>query len=127
MNKQIIIGNVGKEPELKELKDDKKVATFTMASKEYGDNSEWFNIVAWGQLADVVSKYVSKGDKLYIEGRTTTRSYENKEGTTVYLKEVVAEKIELLTPKKDKEPQQSSNIPNTNDQSQPSGSDDLPF
>ena len=103
VNKCIFLGNVGKDPEVKTVGDN-KVATFSMAmtdkgyttrdGKEIPDRTEWVNIVAWRGLASLCEGYVKKGSMLYVEGRLTTRSYE-KEGTKFYVTEVVAENIQL--------------------------------
>ncbi len=112
LNKIMLIGNVGKDPEVKYVsnapapqgQENLKVARFTLATTERykakdgstKENTEWHNIVVWRQLADVVEKYVTKGSKLYVEGKIYTRSYEGQAGQMIYRTEVNAEKIELL-------------------------------
>ena len=103
VNKCIFLGNVGKDPEVKTVVDN-KVATFSMAmtdkgyktrdGKEIPGRTEWVNIVAWRGLASLCEGHVKKGSMLYVEGRLTTRSYE-KDGTKFYVTEVVAENIQL--------------------------------
>lgn len=115
INKAIILGNLGKDPEVRTLDNGMKVATITVATTEKGyttqsgqvipDKTYWHNIVLWKQLAEVVEKYVSKGDKIYVEGKITSRSYD-KNGTTVWITEIVAEKVELLGGRKEEAPVQ---------------------
>ena len=92
INKVILVGNVGKDPEIRHLDSGVAVATFTLATSETytaknGDkvtSTEWHNIVLWRGLADVAEKYVTKGRQLYIEGRIRTRSYDDQAGNKKY-------------------------------------------
>jgi len=103
VNKVILVGNVGKDPEVQYISDDVAVAKFTLATSEsyknkMGErvtNTEWHNIVAWRGLAKVIEQYVKKGAQLYIEGKITNRSYE-KDGTTKYFTEIVANEMKIL-------------------------------
>ncbi|MCP4158756.1 MAG: single-stranded DNA-binding protein [Deltaproteobacteria bacterium] len=103
-NKVQLIGNVGNEPEITNLDSGKKVAKFSLATNEFYKNSEgekvqntdWHNVVAWGKIAEIVEKYVSKGKEIAIEGKLASRSYETKEGEKRYVTEVVANEILLL-------------------------------
>jgi len=102
INKVILIGNVGKDPEVNYIKEDLPVARFTLATSETYTkdgqkvtNTEWHNIVIWRGLAKVVEKYVKKGSKLYIEGKITNRQYE-KDGQTKYFTEIVANNMQML-------------------------------
>ncbi len=102
VNKVILIGNVGKDPEVNYIKEDLPVAKFTMATSETYTkdgqkvtNTEWHNIVVWRGLAKVVEQYVKKGSKLYIEGKITNRQYE-KDGQTKYFTEIVANQMQML-------------------------------
>ena len=110
LNKVMLIGNVGKDPEVRYLDGagqngaGRKVATFTLATSErYRDrngdsreNTEWHNIVAWGQPADIVERFVKKGTQLYIEGRLRTRSWTDKTGNTRYTTEINVDNLQLL-------------------------------
>ena len=110
LNKVMLIGNVGKDPEVRYLDGSgqngagRKVATFTLATSErYRDrsgesreNTEWHNIVAWGQPADIVERFVKKGTQLYIEGRLRTRSWTDKNGGTRYTTEINVDNLQLL-------------------------------
>jgi len=104
VNKAFILGRVGKDPQVSHINDTKKVS-FSIATTDRGytkqdgtvipDRTEWHNIVAWRNLAEVCEKYVHKGDLLYIEGKITNRSWE-KDGQTHYITEIVAEVVELF-------------------------------
>lgn len=103
VNKVILLGNIGKDPEVRETKSG-KVANLVLATSErYTDksgqkqeNTEWHNLVVFGKLADVVTKYVKKGDKLYVEGSITTRKWEDKEGNTRYNTDIKVRDLTML-------------------------------
>ena len=107
MNKVMLIGNVGKEPDVKYYDADQAVAQFPLATTERGyvlqngtrvpDRTDWHNIVMWGNLAKIAEKYVHKGDKLYIEGRVRYRYYDDKKGQRRFVTEIYADNMELLT------------------------------
>jgi len=107
VNKVILIGNVGQDPEVRHLDKDVTVANFSLATSESytaknGEKvttTEWHNIVVWRGLAKVVEQYVNKGDKLYIEGRIRTRSWDDKDGNKRYTTEIYADNLEMLTPR----------------------------
>ena len=102
VNKVILIGRLGQDPEIKNV-NGTKVANFSIATTEsYKDkngqkveNTEWHNIVIWGGLADVVESYVHKGDQLYLEGKLMTRKWE-KEGITYSRTEIVCNQMQML-------------------------------
>ena len=111
LNKVMLIGNVGKDPEVRYLESgpqnpsgNAKVASFPLATSErfrdrngeVRENTEWHNIVAWRNSADVVEKYVKKGTQLYIEGKLRTRSWVDQTGNKRYTTEVVADSLQLL-------------------------------
>lgn len=105
VNKVILVGNVGKDPEVRYLEKNVAVANFTLATTERGytmqngtqvpDRTEWHNIVAWRGLAEVAEKYIRKGTQLYVEGKIQTRSWE-KDGIKRYTTEIYAESIQML-------------------------------
>ena len=105
VNKVILLGYVGKDPEIKDFENG-KVAKMTIATTEKGyklksgkdvpDRTEWHNIMLWGGLAEVAEKYVRKGMQVYIEGKIQTRSWADKEGITHYITEVVASDLQML-------------------------------
>lgn len=109
LNKVMLIGNVGKEPDVRYLDSGVATATFTLATTTPGytlpngtqvpERAEWHNILLWRRLAEITEKYVHKGDKLYVEGQLRTRNYTDKKGVTRYVTEIWAEKLDLLTPK----------------------------
>lgn len=103
LNKVTLIGNVGKDPEIKTFASGNKVAQITLATTErYKDrngeqkeDTEWHSVQAFGKLADVVERFVHKGSLLYVEGKIRTRSYES-DGRTIYKTEIVANAIQML-------------------------------
>ena len=109
MNKAMLIGNVGKEPEVKYVDAGVCVASVLLATTERAyklkdgtevpERTEWHNIILWRGLAEVVEKYVHKGDKLFIEGQIRTRSYDDRNGMKRYVTEIWADSMEMLTPK----------------------------
>jgi len=116
VNKVILIGNVGKEPEVRYLENDVRVANFPLATTERGytmsngtqvpDRTEWHSIVVWRNLAEIAEKYIHKSTKLYIEGKLKTRIYEDKAGVRRYITEIYADNIQILS-----QPQQQSQAP----------------
>lgn len=111
VNKVILVGHLGKDPEVRHLDGNVSVASFPLATSESYvkenkriEQTEWHNIVMWRGLADVAQKYLSKGKLVYIEGKLRTRSYEDKEGHKRYSTEVVAESFKLLGRNSDFEP-----------------------
>lgn len=141
VNKVILVGNVGNDPEVRHLDQDVKVANFRLATTESyraknGErvsSTEWHNIVLWRGLAGVVEQYVKKGSKLYIEGKITNRQYE-KDGVTKYFTEIVANNMVMLDSKSTSEntgaeqnpPSTENNVSEPN-VAQSSDEDDLPF
>ena len=111
----MLIGNVGKEPEIRYMDQGVCVASVLLATTERGyklqsgaevpDRTEWHNVVLWRGLAETVEKYVHKGDKLYIEGKIHTRSYDDRNGVKRYVTEIWADAMEMLTPKQVSQPQ----------------------
>lgn len=104
LNKVMLIGNVGRDPEVRHLESGAVTASFTLATTErYKDRNgeskeqtEWHNIVCWRSLAEIVEKYVRKGTQLYIEGRIRTRSYSDRDGNTRYITEINADNLQML-------------------------------
>jgi single-strand DNA-binding protein len=109
VNKVILVGNVGKDPDVHFIEQGVAVARFPFATSETyrskdGEKittTEWHNIVLWRGLADVADKYVKKGSQLFIEGRIKTRSYDDKEGNKRYITEIVGDNMQLLGKKGD--------------------------
>jgi single-strand DNA-binding protein len=104
VNKVILVGNLGKDPEVRHLEGGVSVAHFTLATNDYYkdkqgnrvERTEWHNISAWRGLADMADKYLKKGQQVYIEGKLRTRQYQDKDQQTRYITEIVADEISLL-------------------------------
>lgn len=109
VNKVILLGNVGKDPEVRYLDSGVAVATFPLATSDRAytlpngtqvpERTEWHNVVLWRGLAETAEKYVHKGDKLYLEGKIRTRSYDDQSGIKRYVTEIFVDNMEMLTPK----------------------------
>ena len=140
VNKAILIGRLGKDPDLRYTPAGKAVASFSLATSERWsaqdgqkkESTTWHNIVAWGRQAEVLKEYMHKGSQVYIEGRISNRSYDDKEGNKKYISEVVVQNFQFLDSK-------SSSSDANNEQQAPAGAppeppagpgnddDDLPF
>ena len=154
MNKVMLIGNVGKDPEVRYVDQGQPVARVTLATTERGytlqngtqvpDRTEWHNVIFWRRQAEIVERFVHKGDKLYIEGRIHYASYDDKQGKRQYYTEIWCDNMELLTPKSQSaaqpmpgqpssaplQPAAASAQPSSDVQrvaAQPDASSDLPF
>lgn len=131
VNKVILVGNLGKDPEVRHLEGGATVAKFPLATTEaYKDKNgnrteqtEWHNIVVWRGLADVAEKYLKKGMTVYVEGKLRTRSWDDKEGHKHYTTEIVGDTFTILSKK---ESTQSSGHED-HGPSLPKTGDDLPF
>ena len=107
MNKIMLIGNLGKDPEMNYTPSGVAVTKFSLAvnritkssTGEREKETEWFNIVAWRQLAEICNNYLHKGDKVYIDGRLQQRKYTDKNGIDRWMVEVIVNDMEMLTPK----------------------------
>ena len=145
VNKVILIGNVGQDPKVTFYYGGNCVAQLSFATSEKGytlqngtqipDRTEWHNLVFRNRLAEIVDKYVHKGDKLYIEGKIRTRSYDDQAGVKRYVTEIFVDSMEMLSPKAAGIAPQATVQPNVQQQSiqsqvapaQDNGADDLPF
>tara|TARA_B110000014_G_scaffold166195_1_gene117598 strand:+ start:216 stop:629 length:414 start_codon:yes stop_codon:yes gene_type:complete len=134
VNKAILLGNLGKDPEIRKLDDGRAVANFSIATSETyknksGEkvtNTEWHNVVLWTPLAEIAQSYLKKGSQVYIEGKISNRSYEDKEGVKKYISEIVGRDIRLLG----RAPESSGNEPSSSSSQETKESvqeDDLPF
>jgi len=109
INKVILVGNVGKDPEVKHLESNVSVANFTLATSENYTNksgekvttTEWHNIVCWRGLASIAENYIRKGSQIYVDGKIRTRSYDAPDGSKRYITEILADTIQLLGKKND--------------------------
>lgn len=114
LNKVMLIGNVGAEPEVRYVEQGVPVASLRLATTERGytlqngtqvpERTEWHNIVVWRRLAETVEKYVHKGDKLYIEGQLRTRTWDDRNGVKRYTTEIWAENMEMLSSPRNNQP-----------------------
>ena len=149
VNKVILVGNVGKDPEIRHLDSGVAVANFPLATSESyiaknGDKvetTEWHNIVVWRGLADVAEKYVTKGRQLFIEGKIRTRSWDDKDGNKRYTTEIVTDVLQLLGSRPDNQQGEKNNTQyggnqtesngfegaNEPEMEESGGDDDLPF
>ncbi len=106
-NKVQLIGNLGQDPDVKKIGDDKKVAHLSVATNENYRNAkgekvtdtQWHNVVAWGKLADIAEKFLLKGTEVVIEGKLINRNYTDKQGVKRYITEVQANELLILTKK----------------------------
>ena len=133
VNKVILVGNVGKDPEIKVAGSGASVATFSLATSDrtkdqqgnWTDRTEWHNLVAFQRTAEIIRDYVKKGAKLYIEGRIQTRSWDDKEsGQKKYRTEIIVNDLVLLSGRGEGDSGGFSRG-SSYDQRQPAGSDDL--
>lgn len=112
LNKVILIGNVGADPEVRTLESGVKVATLRLATTERGkdkdgnaaSHTEWHSVVVWRALADVVDRYVRKGTQLYVEGRLRTREWSTREGEKRYSVEIMCDDMKMIGKKSDSAP-----------------------
>ncbi len=138
VNKVILIGNLGKDPEVRSLESGVKVAKFSLATTEtYKDKegvrqqiTEWHNIVLWRGLAEVAEKYLKKGNQLYVEGRIKSSSWDDKEGIKRYTTEIVGDNMTMLGGKRNDESTDNKPVTQNQEEGSPfetNKSDDLPF
>jgi len=146
INKVILVGNLGKDPEVRAISTDRKVANFSLAttesyknkSGERVDQTEWHNVVFYGPIADVIERYLRKGSQIYVEGKIRTRSYDDKDGVKKYITEIIGDTMTMLGTKgsgsdsSSGSSMASSSAPAAMESAgsfepQVSGADDLPF
>ncbi|GAB4420732.1 MAG: hypothetical protein Kow002_09280 [Anaerolineales bacterium] len=122
LNKVMIIGHLGRDPEMRYTPSGRPVTTFSVAVSrtwntvdgERHSETEWFNIVAWGNLAEICKQYLHKGQQVYIEGRLQTRRWEDKEGQKRTSVEVVASEMMMLGDRRDRSQEQESETEESN-------------
>jgi len=147
LNKVLLIGNVGKDPEVRHLESGASVATITLATSErFKDRggetreiTEWHTVIAWRQLADLAENYIRKGSQIYVEGKIRSRSWDDQNGQKRYVTEIQADTIQLLGRRGDNaaapqpaQPHHAPAQPQTTPMVNPAdltddGTDDLPF
>lgn len=131
LNKVMIIGNVGRDPEMRYTPNGTPVTSFSVAAGrrwvssegEQREETEWFHVVTWSKLAEIASRFVTKGSKVYIEGRLQTRSWEGSDGQKRYRTEVIAQNM-LLLDSRQKAPGLPDDLTVSNEEMEP---DDIPF
>ena len=137
VNKVILLGHLGKDPESKVLESGRRVTTFSLATTERAyktasgteipERTEWHNVVAWNAAAEIAANYLKKGSKVYIEGKLKNRSYTDNTGAKRYVTEVFVDQLELIDSRKPADPATNSDpmpeLNNSNSQNE----DDLPF
>jgi single-strand DNA-binding protein len=134
LNKVMVIGHLGKDPEMRYTPSGRPVTTFSMAVSrswntadgERRTETEWFNIVAWGNLAEICKQYLNKGQQVYIEGRLQTRRWEDKEGQKHTSVEVVASEMMMLGDRRDNS-KSSQESDQEEDQEPITDEDEFPF
>ena len=144
INKVILIGRAGKDPEMKYAPSGTAIANFTMATNErtkdkegnFTDHTDWHRVVAFGRTAEVAGEYLTKGKLVYVEGRIQTRSWEDKDGQKRYTTEIVCNNMQLLGSKSDNDsridspPENTEAVPDSKkeeDTTKAEEDDDLPF
>ncbi len=142
VNKVILIGNLGKDPEVRYTPSGQAVANFSLATTEVGSSkdggkqeyTEWHRIVAWGRLAEICGEYLTKGKSVYIEGALRTRSWQDKEGGNRWTTEIIARTMQILSPAGEKQgqspqPKKEEELPSdfTFDEDSVGTDDDIPF
>ena len=138
LNKVMLIGNLGKDPEVRFTASGQAVASFSLAtsekfkgkSGEWEERTEWHNITLWGKLAEIAGEYLSKGKTIFVEGRLQTRKWQDKSGNDRYTTDIVGDKMQMLSPKGEKSGGDNSTAPKNNSPSYeepPFQDDDIPF
>ena len=141
LNKVMLIGNLGKDPEVRFTASGQAVASFSLAtsekfkgkSGEWEERTEWHNITLWGKLAEIAGEYLSKGKTIYVEGRLQTRKWQDKSGNDRYTTDIVGDKMQMLSAKGERSGggDNSSSAPKTGGGSSyeepPFQDDDIPF
>ena len=138
LNRVMLIGNLGKDPEVRFTASGQAVASFSLATSEkfkgktgeWEERTEWHNITLWGKLAEISGEYLTKGKTIYVEGRLQTRKWQDKTGNDRYTTEIVGDKMQMLSPKGERSGGDSSSAPKSsgsNYEEPPFQDDDIPF
>ncbi|MBN1276383.1 MAG: single-stranded DNA-binding protein [Deltaproteobacteria bacterium] len=134
-NRVILIGNLGRDPEVRYTADGVAVANFTIATSEQWkdkngekqERTEWHRIVAWRRLGEICGEYLRKGSQVFVEGKLQTRSWEDREGVKRYITEVVAQAMQMLGPAGRDLREEPMNAPFPTDEPVSIPDDDIPF
>lgn len=137
VNKVILLGHLGKDPESKVLESGRRVTTFSLATTERAyktasgteipERTEWHNVVAWNAAAEISANYLKKGSKVYIEGKLKNRSYTDNTGAKRYVTEVFVDQLELIDSRKPADPATTAAPMPESNNSNSQNDDDLPF
>jgi single-strand DNA-binding protein len=138
LNKVLLIGNLGKDPEVRFTSSGQAVASFSLAtsekfkgkSGEWEERTEWHNITLWGKLAEIAGEYLSKGKTIYVEGRLQTRKWQDKSGNDRYTTEIVGDKMQMLSGKGERNSGDSDSSSRENSpgyEEPPPLDDDIPY
>ena len=134
LNKVMIIGHLGRDPEMRYTPSGRPVTTFTVATSrswntvdgERHQETEWFNVVAWGNLAEICKQYLTKGQQVYVEGRLQTRQWEDKEGVKHSSVEIVSNEMMMLGDRRDSN-NAEKHTAETSEESEPTSADEDEF
>jgi single-strand DNA-binding protein len=134
VNKVILIGNLGKDPDIFSFENGVKKASFPLATTESYkdkegnrvDQTEWHNIVLWRGLAEIAEKYLNKGKQIFLEGRIKTRSWDDKDGNKRYITEILGDNLTMLGGRRDQNETQQNKVEEP-PAPEPTSEDDLPF
>lgn len=139
LNKVMLIGNLGKDPEVRFTASGQAVASFSLATSEkfkskngeWEERTEWHNITLWGKLAEIAGEYLTKGKTIFVEGRLQTRKWQDKSGNDRYTTDVVCDKMQMLSPKGERSGGEFAASPQKagagNYEEPPFQDDDIPF
>lgn len=135
VNKAILIGNLGKDPEMRYLPSGQAVVKFSLATNakrkdkngQVQDITDWHNIVTFGKTAEVCNQYLKKGSPIYVEGRIQTRSYDDRDGNKKWITEIIAQTIQMLGRKGEPEEEVPEEMEEPLVEGSKSGDEDIPF
>lgn len=134
LNKVLLIGNLGKDPEVRYTASGTAVASFSLATSEkfknkageWEERTEWHNVTLWNRLAEIAGEYLTKGKTVFIEGRLQTRKWQDKDGKDRFTTEIVGEKMQMLS-RKEGNNRTEDGVPGTGESAPPPDDDDVPF
>ena len=134
LNKVLLIGNMGKDPEVRYTASGTAVASFSLATSEkfknkggeWEERTEWHNIILWGRLAEIAGEYLTKGKTVFIEGRLQTRKWQDRDGKDRFTTEIVGEKMQMLS-RKEGNGRTEEAAPSHEEPAPPPNDDDVPF
>ncbi len=133
LNKVLLIGNTGRDPEIRYTASGTAVASFSLATSEkfknkggeWEERTEWHNIILWGRLAEIAGEYLTKGKTVFIEGRLQTRKWQDRDGKDRFTTEIVGEKMQMLSRKEGNG--RTEEAPSHGEPTPPPSDDEIPF